>query len=74
MNDRELSGYDREVSSGEARSNFRELLNAVEHDGQRVAILRYGRPGAVLVPIDWYVQQAGTAYAASEEKDAGSKP
>ena len=71
MNNQELCGYDREIRSDEARRNWREVLDAVEHGGERIAILRYGRAGAVLVPIDWYVQQAGTAYAAKEQ-DAGS--
>jgi prevent-host-death family protein len=45
---------DRQVHSDEARRNLRELLNAVEHDGEHVTILRYDTPAAVMVPVEWY--------------------
>jgi prevent-host-death family protein len=47
---------DRQVHSDEVRRNLRPLLNAVEHDGEHVTILRYDTPAAVMVPVDWYKQ------------------
>ena len=44
----------RQVRSDEARRELRGLLNAVEHDGEHVTILRYDTPAAVMVPVDWY--------------------
>lgn len=46
----------REIRSDDARQNWRDLLNEVEHDGEHVTILRYNRPAAVIVPKDWYEQ------------------
>jgi prevent-host-death family protein len=43
-----------QVGSDEARRGFRELLNAVEHDGEHITVLRYGTPAAVVVPAGWY--------------------
>jgi prevent-host-death family protein len=45
---------DRQVHSDDARRKLRELLNAVEHDGEHVTILRYDTPAAVMVPVEWY--------------------
>lgn len=45
---------ERQVRSDEARRNLRDLLNAVEHDGEHVTILRYDTPAAVMVPVEWY--------------------
>lgn len=42
------------VGSDEARRRFRELLNAVEHNGEHVTVLRYQTPAAVIVPVEWY--------------------
>lgn len=44
----------REVHSDEARRGLRPLLDEVEHHGERVTILRWDRPVAVMVPPDWY--------------------
>jgi prevent-host-death family protein len=44
---------DRQVHSDEARRKLRDLLNAVEHDGEHVTILRYDTPAAVLMPVEW---------------------
>lgn len=41
----------REISSDDARRNWHALLNAVEHDGEHVTILRWGKPAAVVVPV-----------------------
>lgn len=45
---------DRQVRSDEIRRNLRQLLNAVERDGEHVTILRYDTPAAVIVPVEWY--------------------
>lgn len=56
---------DRQVRTEEARRNFRELLNEVEHQGAHIAITRYDNPSAILVPLDWY-ERAVQALAASD--------
>jgi prevent-host-death family protein len=53
------------VRSDEARRNFRDLLNDVEHQGERIEILRYKTPAAVIVPVEWWKR----AKAALEVKD-----
>ena len=47
---------DPQVHSDEARRNFKDLLNKVEHGGEHVTILRYDTPAAVIVPVEWYEQ------------------
>lgn len=44
---------DRWVRSAEAQAKFRDLLDGVE-DGAHIYVLRYDKPAAVLVPVDWY--------------------
>lgn len=63
---------DIQVRSDEARRNLRDLLDQVTR-GYHVTILRYDKPTAVLVPVDWY-EDAEAAWSAQLEKDAGSKP
>lgn len=62
---------DKTVRSDEARRNFRELLDEVEHRGMHITIARYDKAAAVLVPVDWY-EDAEAAWSAQVEKDAGS--
>jgi|HubBroStandDraft_6_1064221.scaffolds.fasta_scaffold00062_75 prevent-host-death family protein len=57
----------KQVKTDEARRNLRELLNAVEHGGAHVTVLRYNRPSVVLVPVDWYTR-AQWALADGDEK------
>jgi len=64
---------DRQVRSDEARRNFRDLLDEVEHRGMHITIARYDKPAAVVVPVNWY-EDAEAAWAASLEQDTGSKP
>jgi prevent-host-death family protein len=59
------------VRSDEARRNLRHLLDQVARD-YHVTILRYDKPVAVLVPVDWY-EDAEAAWGAQMEKDAGEK-
>jgi len=47
------------VSSDDARRRFRELMDSVEHQDAHVTVLRYSRPAAVIVPIEWYEQAKG---------------
>ena len=44
---------DRWVRSAEAQAKFRDLLDDVE-DGAHIYVLRYDRPEAVLVPVEWF--------------------
>jgi PHD/YefM family antitoxin component YafN of YafNO toxin-antitoxin module len=46
---------DRWMRSAEAQEKFRKLLDDAE-DGKHTYILRYDKPAAVLVPVDWYEQ------------------
>lgn len=41
----------RKTSLVEAKSHLSELVDAAEHHGQRVLILRRGRPAAAIVPV-----------------------
>ena len=45
---------DRWVRSDEARAQLRALLDEIAADGAHVYVLRYDKPAAVLVPVEWY--------------------
>ena len=45
---------DRWVRSDEARAKLRDLLDDIASDGAHIYVLRYDKPAAVLVPVDWY--------------------
>ena len=45
---------DRWVRSDEARAKLRDLLDEIAADGAHVYVLRYDKPAAVLVPVEWY--------------------
>jgi prevent-host-death family protein len=45
---------DRWVRSDEARAKLRDLLDEVMHDEVHIYLLRYDKPAAVIVPVDWY--------------------
>jgi prevent-host-death family protein len=51
---------DRWVRSDEARRRLRNLVDEVEHDGAHIFVLRYNRPSAVIVPVEWYEQAKAT--------------
>lgn len=51
---------DKQVRSDEARRHLRDLLDEVEARGARIMILRYDKPAAVLVPVDWYEDALAT--------------
>ena len=44
-----------QYTSEDARRDWRRILNAVEN-GEPVAVTRYGKSLAVVVPADWYEQ------------------
>lgn len=52
---------DRWVRSDEARAKLRDLLDEIAASGAHIYVLRYDKPAAVLVPVEWYeaVQDAG---------------
>jgi prevent-host-death family protein len=52
----------RKVRSDEARTRFRDLLDAAER-GEHVVILRYDKPVAVLVPVEWHRSALATTKA-----------
>jgi len=49
-------GEDEKVASDEVRRRFRELMDSVEHHDAHVTVMRYRKPAAVIVPIEWYEQ------------------
>jgi len=54
---------DRPVRADEVRHRWRDLLDAAEH-GEHITILRYDRPVAVLVPVEWHREKL-----AGEDRD-----
>jgi prevent-host-death family protein len=56
---------DKQVCSGAMRRDLRGLLDEVEHHDVHVTILRYEKPAAVLVSLEWY-EQAKALIARSE--------
>jgi hypothetical protein len=50
----------RQLRSDEARRDWRDLLDEVQHDASAaVEILRYDKPVAVVVNSDWYAWATG---------------
>lgn len=45
---------DRWARIGDARANFRDLVDEVTQGDAHVYLLRYDKPVAVMVPVDWY--------------------
>ena len=48
-----------EMSSDEARRNFRHVLNDAAN-GKPTTINRYSEPVAVVVPVEWYILAEAT--------------
>jgi prevent-host-death family protein len=44
--------YMRKASVADAKAHFSELVDLAEHKGQRVLILRHGKPAAAIVPVN----------------------
>ena len=42
----------RKTSVANAKAHFSELVDLAEHKGQRILILRHGKPAAAIVPVD----------------------
>ena len=45
---------DKEVRSDEARRQWSDLLDSVEHHDAHITVLRYAKPAAVIVPVWWH--------------------
>ncbi len=45
----------------EARNQLGDLIERVRVAGEHIAISRYGKPSAVIVPADWYEQAKAAA-------------
>lgn len=41
----------RTTSLVDAKAHLSELVDAAEHDGKRILILRHGKPAAAIVPV-----------------------
>lgn len=42
----------RKMSLADAKARISELVDRAEHHGQRVVILRHGKPAAAIVPVE----------------------
>lgn len=42
----------RKTSLAHAKAHLSELVDAAEHKGKRIIILRHGKPAAAIVPVD----------------------
>jgi prevent-host-death family protein len=42
----------RKTSLAHAKAHLSELVDAAEHRGKRILILRHGKPAAAIVPVD----------------------
>lgn len=42
----------RKTSLAKAKANLSRLVDAAEHRGQRIVILRHGKPAAAVVPVE----------------------
>ena len=42
----------RKASLAEAKAHLSELVDAAEHRGKRIIILRHGKPAAAIVPVE----------------------
>jgi prevent-host-death family protein len=45
-------GHVQKTSLAHAKAHLSELVDAAEHRGKRIVILRHGKPAAALVPVD----------------------
>jgi prevent-host-death family protein len=48
----------RKASVAQAKAHFSELIDLAEHKGQRILILRHGKPAAAIVPASSVVKKA----------------
>ena len=61
----------RRVSSDGFRRDLRDLLDEVAHDEAHIYLLRYDKPAAVIVPVEWYEQMKAQIEAGDEPKESG---
>jgi GIY-YIG catalytic domain-containing protein len=47
---------DNQILSDQVRLHFRATLSRIQHDGAHLHVVRYSKPVAVLIPVDWYEQ------------------
>ena len=60
----------RQYTSEDARHEWRRILNDVER-GEQAGITRYGKPLAVVVPVEWR-DRAAAALAKHPEQEGDS--
>ena len=58
----------KEVPTDELRATFRDTLNEVEYQGERIVVLRYGKPTAVIVPLAWFARAEAALEQVSREE------
>ena len=46
------NGHVTKTSLAHAKAHLSELVDAAEHRGKRILILRHGKPAAAIVPVD----------------------
>jgi prevent-host-death family protein len=57
----------------EARKNLRLIIDAAANDEQHTVIERRGKPVAVLVPVDWYIEAGGDPRESLEQIAAAAE-
>lgn len=45
-------GHMRKASLADAKAHLSEIVDAAEHRGKRILILRHGKPAAAIVPVE----------------------
>jgi prevent-host-death family protein len=43
----------------EMRKSLSETVDAAAKRGEHVVVRRHGRPVAVIIPVDWYIEAGG---------------
>ena len=61
------NGHRRKTSLAEAKAHLSELVDAAEHRGKRILILRHGKPAAAIVPVDVATPRAPRVAPKDEE-------
>jgi len=57
----------RKTSLAKAKAHLSELVDAAQHSGQRILILRHGKPAAAIVPVSVIVSPAAPLTASQAE-------
>jgi prevent-host-death family protein len=61
-------GHVRKTSLANAKTHLSKFVDLAEHRGQRILILRHGKPAAVIAPADMHTTSA-PPLSTSEAKD-----